>query len=287
MIRLSALVLASTALMGTAQPAPVPTQVPIAAVGVPEASTAPKPEYGTFGFDTAGMDKAVAPGDNFYGFADGAWAKNTPIPADKSNYGAFNVLDDLSHVRTQEILEAAKSDPNSKIGIAYAAYLDTAAINSKSLAPITPWLDRIRGLKSRAGYAALLAKADRNGVDSPLGSYVAQDDKDPDSYVMNLVQSGLGMPDRDYYLSPDAKLAAVKTAYEKHIAAMLKLAGEPNAATRARAIVNFETQIAKVSWTKVQNRDSEKTYNKMSIATLSKPASLASVENDARQPCTL
>jgi putative endopeptidase len=272
MIRLSALVLASTALMGTAQPAPVPTQVPIAAVGVPEASTAPKPEYGTFGFDTAGMDKAFAPGDNFYGFADGAWAKNTPIPADKSNYGAFNVLDDLSHVRTQEILEVAKSDPNSKIGIAYAAYLDTAAINSKSLAPITPWLDRIRGLKSRAGYAALLAKADRNGVDSPLWSYVAQDDKDPDSYVMNLVQSGLGMPDRDYYLSPDAKLAAVKTAYEKHIAAMLKLAGEPNAATRARAIVNFETQIAKVSWTKVQNRDSEKTYNKMSIATLSKSA---------------
>ncbi|HYU12652.1 MAG TPA: M13 family metallopeptidase [Stellaceae bacterium] len=267
MIRPFALALASTALMGVAQPAPAPTQAPVAAAG-----TAPKPQYGTFGFDTAGTDNAIKAGDNFYGFADGTWSRNTAIPADKSNYGAFNVLDDLSHVRTQEILEAAKSDPNSKIGTAYAAYLDTGPINAKGLAPITPWLDQIRGLKSKAGYAAVLAKADRNGVDSPFSSYVGQDDKDPDSYVMNLSQSGLGMPDRDYYLSPDAKLAAAKVAYQKHIAAMLKLAGEPNAAARASAIVNFETAIAKISWTNVQNRDSEKTYNKMSIAELAKSA---------------
>jgi putative endopeptidase len=101
---------------------------------------------------------------------------------------------------------------------------------------------------------------------------VTQDRRNPDSYAMNLFQSGLGMPDRDYYLSADPKLVETKTAYEKHIAAMLTLAGEPNAATRARALVAFETAIAKVSWTRVQNRDAEKTYNKMSLAALSKLA---------------
>ena len=223
MIRVLAFALASSALVAcAAQPASPVAEAPIApapvaAVSVPDEHSAPKPQYGTFGFDTAGMDKSVAPGDNFYQYANGAWAKNTPIPADKSNYGAFNVLDDLSHVRTQEILEAAKADPNSKIGVAYATYLDTAAIEAKGLAPIQPWLDQIHGLHSKAGYAGLLAAASRNGVDSPFASFVGQDDKDPDTYVMNLYQSGLGMPDRDYYLSPDPKLAAAKAAYLKSI----------------------------------------------------------------------
>jgi putative endopeptidase len=278
MIRVLAFALASSALVAcAAQPvSPVAlaaiVQTPVAAVSLPEEHPAPRPQYGTFGFDTAGMDKSVAPGDNFYQYANGTWAKNTPIPADKSNYGAFNVLDDLSHVRTQEILEAARADPGSKIGVAYATYLDTAAIEAKGLAPIQPWLDRIHGLHAKAGYAGLLAAASRNGVDSPFASFVGQDDKDPDSYVMNLSQSGLGMPDRDYYLSPDPKLAAAKAAYEKHIAAVLTLAGEANAAARARALVSFETGIARVSWTNVQNRDSEKTYNKMSVGALSKLA---------------
>jgi putative endopeptidase len=278
MIRVLAFALASSALVAcAAHPASPVAEAPIApaplaAASVPEEHSAPKPQYGTFGFDTAGMDKTVAPGDNFYQYANGAWAKNTPIPADKSNYGAFNVLDDLSHVRTQEILEAAKADPSSKIGVAYATYLDSAAIEAKGLAPIRPWLEQIHGLHSKAGYAGLLAAASRNGVDSPFASFVGQDDKDPDSYVMNLYQSGLGMPDRDYYLSPDPKLAAAKAAYEKHIAAVLTLAGEANAAARAHAIVNFETGIAKVSWTNVQNRDSERTYNKMTVGALSKLA---------------
>ena len=110
------------------------------------------------------MNRSVAPGDNFYQFANGTWAKNTPIPPDKANYGAFNFLDDLSHTRTQELLEQAKADPNSKIGTSYATYLDTAAIEAKGLAPIEPWLSEIRGLKSKAGYAALAATAARNGI---------------------------------------------------------------------------------------------------------------------------
>ncbi|MBW0006828.1 MAG: M13 family metallopeptidase [Sphingomonas sp.] len=271
MVRYIAAALATTFLAGCATQSP-PSPPPLVVSPTVAEVAGPKPQYGTFGFDTAGMDRAVAAGDNFYEFANGTWAKNTPIPADKPNYGAFNFLDDLSHTRTQELLEQAKSDPNSKIGSAYATYLDTAAIEAKGLSPINPWLNQIRGLKSKAGYAALLAEASRNGVGIPFAAGVAQDRKDPDTYSMNLFQSGLGMPDRDYYLSADPKLAETKAAYEKHIAAMLSLAGEANAAARAKALVDFETEIAKVSWTRVQNRDAEKTYNKMSLADLEKSA---------------
>jgi putative endopeptidase len=272
MARLIAFALTTTVLAGCATNAPPPPAAVTPATAEAEVPAAPKPQYGTFGFDLAGMDRNVQPGDNFYEYANGTWAKSTPIPADKANYGAFNFLDDLSHTRTQEILEQAKADPNSRIGTAYATYLDTAAIEAKGLDPIEPWLNQIRGLKSKAGYPALAATAARNGVGTPFAALVTQDRKNPDVYAMNLFQSGLGMPDRDYYLSADPKLAETRAAYEKHIAAMLSLAGEANAEARAKALVGFETQIAKASWTRVQSRDANKTYNKMSLAELRKAA---------------
>jgi putative endopeptidase len=238
----------------------------------PAATTpADKPEYGTFGFDEAGMDKSIAPGNDFYGYANGTWAKTTPIPADKSNYGAFNVLDDKAREATNGILQNAAKDPNSKIGVAYTSFLDTASIEAKGLAPIKPWLDRIKAT-GKDGYAALLAEAARNGIRGPFGFGVGQDDKNPDQYIMGLRQSGLGLPDRDYYLSTDAKLAAAKAAYQAHIAKMFTLAGEPNPDARAKAIVDFETAIAQASWTRTESRDADKTYNKMTVADLQKSA---------------
>ena len=237
----------------------------------PAAVTA-KAAFGTFGFDEAGMDRSVAPGDDFYAFANGAWTRNTPIPPDKSNFGAFEVLQDLSDMRTRGLLEKAAADPNSKIGRSYATYLDTAAIEAKGLAPIKPWLDRIAGLQSKDGYAALVAEAARNGVGGPFGAGVGQDAKNPDAYVVNLRQSGLGLPDRDYYLSSDAKLSEAKAAYVAHIARMFTLAGEPDGTARAQALVEFETAIAQVSWTRIQSRDADKTYNKMSVADLQRAA---------------
>ena len=272
MVRVIALALASTALAACATEASPPPVAATPTVPAAEAPAAPKPQYGTFGFDLAGMDRSVLPGDNFYQFANGTWAKNTPIPPDKANYGAFNFLDDLSHTRTRELLEQAKADPNSKIGTAYATYLDTAAIEAKGLAPIEPWLNEIRGLKSKTGYPALAATAARSGIGIPFAAFVIQDRKNPDAYAMNLFQSGLGMPDRDYYLSADPKLAETRAAYERHLANVLTLAGEANAAARARAIVALETEIAKASWTRVQSRDANKTYNKMTVAALSKAA---------------
>jgi putative endopeptidase len=242
-----------------------------AIAGIVHAQTTAKPEYGTFGFDEAGMDKTVAPGDDFYGFANGQWAKSTPIPADKSNYGSFNILDDRAREQTRGILEQAKTDPASKIGRAYATYLDTATIDAKGLAPIKPWLAEIKA-STKASYATLLGKAQRNGVGGPFGLGVGQDDKQPEVYALSLYQSGLGLPDRDYYLSADAKLAQAKTAYQAHIAKMFTLAGEPNADARAKAIVDFETQIAQASWTRTESRDADKTYNKMSVADLARTA---------------
>jgi len=232
---------------------------------------ADKPEIGDFGFDTTGMDKSVLPGNDFYAYANGTWAKNTATPADKSNYGMFTALADLSQKRTQEILEAAKGDPNSMIGRAYASYLDSASVEAKGLAPIQPWLAKIRAV-DKPGLAALLAEADRNGVSHFFGGYVGQDDKNPDVYIYTMFQGGLGMPDRDFYLKDNERNAKLQAAYLKHLENVLTLAGEQDAAARAQAIYAFEKRIAMVHWDKNDSSDATKVYNKMTLAELEKAA---------------
>jgi putative endopeptidase len=231
-------------------------------------ATPPKPQYGSYGFDATGMDKSVAPGDNFYQFANGTWAKNTPIPADKSNYGMFTVLDDLSRERTRDIIQEQAKDSNSRIGAAYGSFIDQAAIEAKGLKPFNPWLNQVRGLKSKAGLAKLYADADQLGINIPFNMFIGQDRKASDQYALNVIQGGLGMPDRDYYLSADPKLAETKAKYLQHMTNVLTLAGETNAAARARAILDFETKIAQVHWTRAESRDVTKTYNKQSLAEL-------------------
>src|SRR3954469_11918841 len=137
-----------------------PPQIPVAAAetAAPAPAPGPKPQYGTFGFDAAGMDRSVAPGDNFYQFANGTWAKNTPIPADKSNYGMFTVLDDLSRERTRSIIEEQAKDPNSRIGAAYASFMDEGAVEAKGLAAFDPWLNEVRGIKSKSQLPQVFAK---------------------------------------------------------------------------------------------------------------------------------
>nr|WP_246359812.1 M13 family metallopeptidase [Stakelama sediminis] len=231
-----------------------------------------KPEIGAFGFDESGMDKAVLPGNGFYKYANGTWMQNAVIPADKSSYGLFSKLSDLSQARTRTILQEAEKNPNSKIGTAYATFLDQRAIDGKGLAPIQSWLNTIKALNSKDGYAALVATADRNGISIPFGTYVGQDDKNPDYYAMNLRQGGTGLPDREYYLSQDPKFADIRDAYVTHMAKMLALAGEGNAEARAKAILQLETGFAEAHWTRVESRDSDKTYNKMTLAQLEQSA---------------
>ena len=267
MKRLIVLLAASTALAGCTTSAPPEMAAPVAPAEVaPPPAPAPKPELGTFGFDTAGMDRSVQPGDNFYMFSNGTWAKNTQIPADKSNYGMFTRLDDLSKDRTRVIIEEAAKDSNSKIGNAYSSFLDSAAIEAKGLAPIQPWLGEIKGLNNRSGYAALAAKAGRYGIGIPFGMFVGQDDKSPDRYVTQMFQSGIGMPDRDYYLVQDERMKGIRAKYLEHLTNVLTLAGEANSAARAKALLDFETEVAKVHWTQVDSRDATKTYNLMPLA---------------------
>ena len=243
-----------------------------AAAAAPAPAASGKPTYGSYGFDAAGMDPAVKPGDDFYLHANGIWAKNTPIPADKSNYGAFNTLDDLSRTRTRGILEAARGDRASKIGAAYSSYMDEAAVEAKGMAPIKPWLDEIKAVKDKKAYVALVAKAARAGVAGPFKQYVGQDDKDPETYILSLSQGGLGLPDRDYYLQPDDKMAAIRTAYVTHLEKMFLAAGEPDGKARAAALMALETEIAKLHWTQIDSRDADKTYNKKTLVELQKAA---------------
>ncbi|MDV3257042.1 MAG: M13 family metallopeptidase [Sphingomonas sp.] len=274
MKRLTVFLLAGTILGGcTTAPPPEVAAAPAAPVAEAVPAPAASPEIGTFGFDTTGMDRSIAAGDNFYMFANGTWARTTPIPADKSNYGMFTKLDDLSKERTRAIIEESAKDPASKIGKAYASYLDTATIESRGLAPIKPWLDRIKGLDSRPGYAALAAQAGRYGIAIPFGLYVGQDDKNPDRYVTQMYQGGIGMPDRDYYLLQDDRMKDIRAKYLQHMTNVLTLAGEPNAASRAKAVLDLETEIAKVHWTQVDSRDATKTYNLMPLAKLQSDAS--------------
>src|SRR4051795_11657977 len=166
MTRVLVLALTTSVLVGCATTPPPPPPPPAVVETMPQApepAPAPKPQYGSFGFDSAGMDTSVAPGDDFYLYSNGTWAKNTPIPADKSNYGSFSVLQDISQQRVRDILDAAKDDPNSRIGMAYSSFLDEAGVEAKGLTPIQPWLDEIHGLNSRSCYALLAAHAARNG----------------------------------------------------------------------------------------------------------------------------
>jgi putative endopeptidase len=196
MLKFFAFALGSTALVGFASQAAQPTSqsaaaAPNSAAIAHEAVSAHKPRYGSFGFDSTGLDKSVAPGDDFFNYANGTWVKNTPIPPDKARYGMFNVLDDLSKERTRQIIEDQAKDPNSRIGNAYLSFMDEAAVEAKGLAPLEPWLGEIRSLKSRSGLARLYAKAEEVGVPVPFRMFVAQDRKAPDSYILSMSQSGL------------------------------------------------------------------------------------------------
>ena len=268
---LSALTLVSCSTTGE-EIAAAPAAPVEAAPAAPAPAPAPRPAIGSFGFDLAGMDRSVAPGEDFYQFANGTWARNTPIPADRSNYGMFAVLDELSQARTRAILEEARGDANSRIGRAFASYMDEARVEQLGMAPIQPWLTRVRALATRADYVTLLAEADRAGIGGIFGGYVGQDDRAPENYIFIMGQGGIGMPDREFYLGTTERFQRVRAAYLTHLEAMLTLAGESNAAARARALMAFETEVARVHWNRVDSTDATKTYNKYTIAQLARIA---------------
>ncbi|WP_294294928.1 M13 family metallopeptidase N-terminal domain-containing protein, partial [uncultured Sphingomonas sp.] len=224
------------------------------------------PRIGTYGFDTKGMDTSVKPGDDFDRFASGTWEKTTEIPADRASWGMFHVLQDQSLAQTHAILEESAKRPGTKIGDFYAAYMDEATIAKKGLTPVKPWLNAIAGAKDKSALAIEAAKLQTKGVGGLFGMGVTQDSKAPDTYVVMAAQSGTSLPDRDYYLKDDVKLAAIRTAYQGYLTQLLTLAGESNAQARAAAVFEFEKALATAHWSRVENRDADKTYNKWTFA---------------------
>ncbi|WP_224364684.1 M13 family metallopeptidase [Hyalangium versicolor] len=242
----------------------------------PPASSA-KPTFGSFGVDTAGMDTSAAPGDNFYRYVNGKWLDTTEIPADRPAYGMFSRLAEEAARRTRELIEqTARSDApaNSevrKLGDFFNSYMDEAAIEAKGLAPLTPELQRINAIADRKALSAALGETLRADVD-PLntgnvtterlfGLWVSEDLNEPSRYAAYLLQGGLLMPDRDYYLSDDAKLKDVRQKYQQHIAAMLRLAGLSDPEGRAQRIFELERNIARVHWNQVDTQDVVKSNN--------------------------
>ncbi|HEX9946045.1 MAG TPA: M13-type metalloendopeptidase [Allosphingosinicella sp.] len=236
---------------------------------------AAKPQLGTWGFDSAGMDRGVNPGDNFFDYANGRWAATTEIPADKSVWGGFVELDELSTQRTRTIIEdSARSEAPAgsvqrKVGDFYASFMDEAAIEAKGIAPLKPSLDRIAAIRTPSDLARAFGELGQIGVRSPFGAEVDQDLKDNSRYSAYLGQGGLGLPDRDYYLdASNPKFVEAKAKYETHIANMLRLAGISGPDARAKRILALETKIAEAHWTRVQRRQIENLYNPVTKAEL-------------------
>ncbi|KPF61818.1 peptidase M13 [alpha proteobacterium AAP81b] len=239
------------------------------------AAEAAKPEIGSFGFDTAGMDRSVKPGDDWVKFANGTYNKNIEIPADRTNYGMFTKLRDLSQTRTRTIVEQAavqaKAAPRGsdvqKVGDYYAAFLDEAGIEAKGLAPLAPRLAAIAAIADRPALVAAIGEAQRLGIATPIGVAVEQDLKDPTIMAAYIGQGGLGLPDRDYYLdAKNPRFAEVRAKYVPYIAQMLTLAGIGDASAKAQAIYDLEVKIATVHWSQVEQRQVEKLYNPVARA---------------------
>ncbi|HET7505673.1 MAG TPA: M13 family metallopeptidase [Kofleriaceae bacterium] len=251
------------------------TVVEPSATPPPAAPAKPRPEIGSWGFDSAGMDRSVAPGASFYRYANGTWLKSTQIPADKADYGMFTVLSDRSEERTRQILESASGAPGTddqRIGDYYKTFMDEAAIEAKGTEPIKAELDQIARIKDASGVVMQFAQRSRRLATSPFRTIVVQDDREPEKYIPNLAQGGLGLPDRDMYDAKAAQFAKARNGYQKYIAQMLTLIGAKNADKRAAAVYALEEKIAETHWTRIQNRDRQKTYNKMTIAELQKLA---------------
>jgi putative endopeptidase len=249
----------------------------ICLLGLTAAGAAPdsgKPAFGAWGLDATGMDKTVSPGDDFFKYMNGAWFDRTAIPDDKSSYGNDYVINDEAVERVRRILAADPAtdtaNPDAaKIHAAYLAYLDEARVQALGAAPIAPDLAAIRAAAGKSDLAALMGHAESGFQSSVFRLDIDGDAKAPSRYAVSIIQGGLGLPDRDYYLTPG--FAAQKAAYQAYVAQMLTLAGWDDPTASAAAIVDFETQIAQVSWTRAERRDPDKAYTPMS------PAELAAV----------
>ena len=264
-----------------------PAAPPAAPPGPPDTTAPPAAPPPKAGIDTAGMDRAVLPGNDFFHYANGTWLKTTEIPADRSAYGTGPILSELTAKRTADLVteaasKAAAGSDAKKIGDYYASFMDEAAIEAKGLTGLQPTLDRISAIKDGAALSRALGSTLRADVDvlnntnfttdNLFGVWVAQDLSDPTRYAAYLLQGGLGMPDRDYYLDASPRMAAIREKYQAHVAAVLKLAGVADEGAKAKRILELERKIAEAHVSHVESEDVHKGNNHWPRAEFAKRA---------------
>ena len=241
--------------------------------GLTQAQQVAKPLLGDAGLDTAAQDPAIRPGDDFYRYVNGAWLERASIPADKFAYTRRLQMTDRVEARLHDIMESSAArvphephDLEGKVGAFYKAFMNEDRAQQLGSRPIAAELAAVRASKSRSALAALMGRNSFDLEATLFDASIAADLKNARRYAVYLSQDGIGLPDRDYYLQNE--FSEQKAAYQAYVAQVLNLINWPNADLRAKQIVELETRMAKASWTKVQDRDVDATYNPMTIAEL-------------------
>ena len=246
--------------------APTPPTNEAAAASQRVVETTSPDYWGSWGIDTGLMDSEVRPGDNFFMHVSGDWFDEFELPADKTRYGAFDLLREKSEQQTRFIIEdlAAEEPPidtaAGKVAAFYNAYMATDAIEAAGMAPAQPYLDKIAAIDSRETLANVFMSP---GFSSPINGFVWVDDKNPDDYIFQMSMGGLGLPDREYYLKDDEKSVEIRAKYEELLTFLLGKAGYEDAAAKAADVLALETQLAQADWDRAVSRNPEITYNKV------------------------
>jgi putative endopeptidase len=243
--------------------------VAVAALAIASPAFSARPVYGSWGYDATAMNNAVRPGDDFFDYVNGTWSKRTEIAPDRTFVGIDSVLNDQTDKDVRDIAADMARNPSGRIGQQigdlYASWMDQARVEQLGTAPLEPYLSKIAAAKTAGDLIDLFAEP---GFDSPIDVSIYPDLKNPTRYSVYASQSGLGMPNRDYYLLKGEKYDAYRKAYRDYIVRIEQLAGFSDAGARADRIIALETQIAKLHWTPEKSRDVQATYNPMTRAQL-------------------
>lgn len=229
----------------------------------------PSTDWGKFGVQTQWMDTAAKPGNDFDEYVNGQWIKTVELPADRTRWGSFLELNELSQQRLHAIMDGLltanppSGSDDARVAAAYKAFMDTAAIDKVGMAPVRPFLDRILAARDASAVAKLFGEP---GYASPVNLWVDADAKRSDVYALHANVGGLGLPDRDYYLKTDQRSRDIRAKYLVYLEFVLGKAGYAAPAEAARAVLSLETQIAQADWDRAGARDPDLTYNKLSLA---------------------
>jgi putative endopeptidase len=228
-------------------------------------------------FDVSNIDSAADICHDFYSWSIGNWIKENPVPSTESRWMSFSILAKQNEAKLQEILDEVASRENLKKGsdaqlIAdlYKSSMDSAGIEATGMAPLELYFEKINAIESIEEYTAMLPDLMKIGAGGPLGLYVSADDKNSSENITTLYQTGLSLPDRDYYLKKDEKFSEIREKYLTHMEKIFELAGLDNGSAMAEDILQFETKLANITWAKVDLRDPNKTYNKKNLSDYNK-----------------